>query len=119
MTVMFIVQGEPMSKARPRHGKGRTYTPTATLIAETAVLAAFLKTPSRRKIAGDLKVTIQFHCATKVRRDLDNMAKLALDALNGHAYDDDSQVQHLTVSRTFVARGQAFTAITITPLETP
>lgn len=36
---------------------------------------------------------------TKTRRDLDNIAKLILDALNKHAWADDHQVDLLRVER--------------------
>ena len=36
-----------------------------------------------------------------VSADLDNFNKLALDALTGIAYDDDSQIAELTVKRAY------------------
>lgn len=51
------------------------------------------------KHAGPVRVSIQFHprtnkdgSASKVRLDIDNVIKVALDALNGLAYDDDKQI---------------------------
>jgi Holliday junction resolvase RusA-like endonuclease len=40
----------------------------------------------------------------------------ATDALNGHAYVDDSQVQRLSCIRQYVPKGQAHTTITITEI---
>lgn len=49
--------------------------------------------------------------------DADNLAKAVLDALNGVAYDDDSQVCHLTVSKRFANPGEdPGCTITIRPL---
>ena len=39
-------------------------------------------------------------CHTK-KPDLDNMAKTVLDALNGLAYIDDSQIYSLTLFKTY------------------
>lgn len=52
-----------------------------------------------QKHAGPVRVSIKFHprtnkdgSASKTRLDIDNVIKVALDALNGLAYDDDKQV---------------------------
>ena len=50
------------------------------------------------------------------RRDLDNHLKGILDSLNGAAYNDDSQIQELTVSK-FVDRDNPRLDIEITKME--
>lgn len=115
MSTTFTVLGEPMSKARARSGNGRTYTPAKTVAAEKRVLAAFFtatdSTPTR-PIAGPVAVRVEFHAATRVRRDIDNLLKLCFDALNGHAWVDDSQIQAVTATRRYVPRGAAQTTLT-------
>ena len=114
--ITFEIPGEPMSKERPRHARGHTYTPARTIAAEARILTAWLAQRDRRMYYGDIAVTINFHSATRIRRDLDNMAKLCLDALNKHAYCDDSQIQALRITRRYVPKGTASTTITITEL---
>jgi crossover junction endodeoxyribonuclease RusA len=61
-----------------------------------AILAARGITP----LAGPLAVEITVHPPDRRRRDLDNMLKALLDALqHGGAYDDDSQIVRLSIER--------------------
>jgi crossover junction endodeoxyribonuclease RusA len=114
--ITIDVPGEPLSKERARQGKGHTYTPARTVNAETRIATAWLQNRDRCMAYGDVTVTLRFYAATRIRRDIDNLAKLCLDALNGHAYVDDSQVQRLTCIRQYVPEGQAHTTITITEI---
>ncbi len=91
--------GDPVSKGRPRHGQGRTYTPKRTLAAE-AVVATLAKewmgedTPPADVPVG---VALEFYCATRRRTDADNLAKLVTDALNRIVYTDDYLIEELLV----------------------
>lgn len=92
-----------MSKQRPRQGKGgRFYTPAKTRAAEEE-LGMRLREAGARPIAGELRVTLAFRTATNHQRDIDNLAKLVLDACNGVAWGDDAQVSELHV---FLERGR-------------
>jgi crossover junction endodeoxyribonuclease RusA len=59
------------------------------------------------------------HAPDRRRRDLDNVLKSTLDSLT-HAgvWDDDSQIDQLSVERGFLDKGKGFIRITITPLDT-
>lgn len=92
VSVTFAVVGEPVSKERPRVVAGRTFTPAKTKNAEAEVAFTFMRWARGWKLDGSFKVHCEFHCGTARRRDVDNMLKLVLDALNGVAYDDDAQV---------------------------
>lgn len=94
VAVRFCIDGEPMSKARPRFAKGRTYTPEATVRAQAAIAAAFKAAAPDYTIEPERTygVTALFFHATRQRRDVDNMIKLILDGLNGVAWEDDVQV---------------------------
>ena len=95
----FIIDGEPATKGRPRVTRsGHAYTPKATKDAEAAVLAAF-QAQGGRMFDGLLMVSIWVHTNSARRKDLDNIAKLVTDALNGHAYADDSQIDDLHIIR--------------------
>ena len=108
--VSFYIPGRPVPKGRPRFGKGgRAYTDPKTRAAEVEVYAHWLAAGAVH-LEGQLRatVTIDRDGATveveeidepksPLRGDLDNYAKLILDALNGAAYDDDRQIQHLII----------------------
>lgn len=97
------IPGDPIPKGRPRQGKGgHTYTPQRTIDAEEAVAWALRAAYSGKPTRELLTVTLAFRCATKRRTDIDNLAKLVLDAGNGVVWVDDQQVGRLIVD---VARG--------------
>jgi len=98
----FIVAGEPVPKARPRFtvagGKPIAYTPTRTRDAELDVAQAFrIAARGVPPLTGRVSVEIDFHFSRNRGKghDVDNLSKTVLDALNGLAYADDSQVVHL------------------------
>lgn len=110
----------PVAKARPRvavrNGKAHGYTPTKTQQAEWQirqawmaqhgavpatgpvglVVTAFLKMPS--SMPKKRRLTAQ----PTPRPDIDNYIKTVLDALNGVAFLDDSQVVHLIAQKAYV-----------------
>ena len=47
----------------------------------------------------DLILEIKYYFSTKHRRDIDNYAKLVLDAMEGIVYEDDTQIQDLIQSK--------------------
>lgn len=109
MEVWFTVPGEPVAKGRPRLGKyGSTYTPAKTVEYENLVKLAYMGNPLiQGYIMADIDLYFQIpKSVSKVKRgkmeraeirptkrpDCDNCIKAILDALNGIAYHDDSQV---------------------------
>lgn len=118
MQISFVVSGEPVSKARARVANGHAFTPERTKIAENAVLVEFLKARRNWRPEPDevFDVDCYFHCGTHQRRDIDNMAKLVLDALNGHAWSDDHLVVGLSARKLQVPRAEARTSVYITRL---
>lgn len=113
--VSFAIPGEPKAKERPRHGKGgRTFTPATTLRAEKAIAELFraaceLADP----LACDVAMRLDFHLVRRGRRDVDNLQKLVMDALNGVAYVDDNQVVDVRATKRFVEKGHAGSLVTI------
>jgi Holliday junction resolvase RusA-like endonuclease len=107
-TVPFV-RGK--GRARFVRGSGMTYTPTETTNAMAEIQAAFLATKAPKAPRGTpVSVTIQVerHLPGSrpkrverepdlVKPDADNVAKLVLDALNGVAWEDDTQVTALSV----------------------
>ena len=108
--VCFTIPGEPKSKQRPRVTARGTYTPAETKEAEQRVQAAWTETGAD-PFAFQVIVTIDFFNGNKRRRDLDNMAKLVLDALNKHAYADDFQVVGLNLRKISTTKELARTEI--------
>jgi Holliday junction resolvase RusA-like endonuclease len=61
-----------------------------------SILAAYGVTP----LVGPLAVEVRVHPPDKRRRDIDNVQKALLDALqHGGAYADDSQIVRLSIER--------------------
>ncbi len=91
----------PTPKGRPRMTRhGHAFTPKKTKDAEKE-LRFFLRALKPPKYKGAVSLTLKFHlirpASSKriqpvVRSDIDNYAKLCLDAFNGILYDDDCQV---------------------------
>lgn len=116
MKVTFTVPGIPVGKGRPRFTKdGHAHTPQKTRDYEDKVVQCW-QCQSGKEFAGGipLRVTVTaFFTVPKStskkkaaamdgtphtkRPDADNVAKVILDALNGHAYNDDSAIAALTV----------------------
>jgi Holliday junction resolvase RusA-like endonuclease len=73
MTAVIITfDGEPVGKQRPRFGKGRTYTPTKTVVFETALAwQARIAMRGRTMLAGPLamhvEATVARPTSTKIR----------------------------------------------------
>lgn len=96
----FTVDGEPASKARARWDTargGKPYTPKSTKEAENKIGWLFRKAvgPFKPSATDSFGVFAVFHCGTRQRRDVDNMIKLIMDALNGIAWVDDMQVSEV------------------------
>jgi len=104
----FVSHGEPMSKQRARtfvddNGTTKTITPPVTVAAEGRITAALYEKGNYREPMGNEDtrwgVRINFYRKSKVKRDIDNMGKLVLDALNTLVWKDDSQIDQLILWR--------------------
>lgn len=90
----FVLDGDPVPKGRPRHGRGHSFTPKRTRDAEQSIrdqVAELGLVPHDVPVA----VSLTFYCKTRRRTDLDNLMKLVTDALNGIAYTDDHLIHRL------------------------
>lgn len=109
--INLTIPGEPCAKGRPRLGKWGTYSPTKTVNAETLIKELYIMQHNGEKVDGQVNLMVKAYfkipksTSKKVaeqmrlgilrpikRPDGDNILKLCSDALNGLAYDDDSQV---------------------------
>lgn len=115
LDVTFTIPLDPPSKSRPRFsnkgGKVRTYTPRETEQAEQVIAAFFRRAAPRHKPDGDAIYGLEatFYCGNRRRRDIDNMSKILMDALNQVAYADDAQIVDLHVRKVYVPKGEART----------
>jgi len=119
----FFVPGKPTGKGRPRFTRqGHTYTPAITAAAEKMVASiasdAMIEAQRKPRI-GRCSVHIiatwpipkswpqerqsraRQNYEVPGKPDLDNIAKLILDACNGVVYEDDVQVCMLTVTKLY------------------
>jgi Holliday junction resolvase RusA-like endonuclease len=110
--VTFTVLGEPRSKQRPRVTRYGTYTPKETLEQEAKFRTEWLRLDEAR-FDYQVVIDIVFYNGTKHRRDIDNMAKLVLDGLNGYAFRDDFRVVGLNLEKKFTSKGKARTVVTL------
>ena len=109
--IVIIVPGEPVPKARARTVRGHSYTPERTLRAQQAVAWEARRTWKLSPMRGSVRLGLVFRCGSRRRTDIDNLAKLVMDALNGVVWEDDSQIEELHVYR---FRGNEATGTTIT-----
>lgn len=121
----LVVPGTPRAQPRPRvFGRGRVVSNSdASAEFKASIRVAFLRCRDRTKLSGPVRMTIDAIFSRKKhtgdlapyigRPDGDNIAKAVKDALNGLAYDDDSQVCELIVRKMVGGPGCEQTVITI------
>ncbi|CAM2951067.1 RusA family crossover junction endodeoxyribonuclease [Hathewaya histolytica] len=116
---MIIVEGKIKGKARPRIFNGHGVTPKDTVEYENwvkmnykqqggkylegnlkAIITAYYKIPKSYSKKRIQSIKNGLEHPTK-KPDVDNIAKIILDALNKLAYDDDKQVIDLTVIKRY------------------
>jgi Holliday junction resolvase RusA-like endonuclease len=123
MKTTFIYIGKIQPKQRPKASRrGRfisVYTPKETIISEQDIAKQYKA--AGHKNYGEAFVNVHITCFVKTPKsyanrkheliksnklfpktfDVDNLAKTALDGLNGVAYNDDSQVVGLSCTKLF------------------
>lgn len=118
LVATVTVAGEPVSKERARVVRGGTFTPPKTLAAEEAIAWMFRQAARAWKVDRNSQFVVEmgFHCKTRHRRDIDNMIKLVLDALNKLCWWDDSQVTEVRAIK-YQESTEPLTTVTIYRLE--
>lgn len=92
MSITFTVPGIPIPKERARVTSRGTFTPEKTRAYEAKVKLC-ARAASVRKIDGPVSLLLELYLPDRRRRDCENIQKAIQDALNGIAYQDDSQVK--------------------------
>ena len=133
MVYEFEVPGKVTGKGRPRvnTSTGITYTPTKTRDYETLVAQYFLlKYPRIKKIEPRVSIEIIVYfgipkTANKKEKeemilgnisptkkpDIDNIAKIVLDALNDIAFNDDNQITKIAVEKRYAEEEKVYIKI--------
>ena len=113
--ISFTVPGQPISKSRPRISpNGGMYNPTETTDAEELIQAYYRQAAPGTQMDEESywRVDCVFYTANRAKRDLDNLAKLVLDALSGLIWKDDCRVWTLNLCRQ-IDKGNPRTEITV------
>lgn len=84
------IPGAPWSKARPRFGKGRTFTPKEDVDAERRT-AGYLRQIVSVPFTGNVGIACLFFRPNRQRIDTDNLLKHVCDAAKGVLWIDDYQ----------------------------
>lgn len=124
--VTFKVDGKVVGSARPRVTRHGTYIPKATREYRKLIAAAYTAKAKGRKATGPVTVYIDvFRELPKSRPkkvtgepdtfkpDVDNIAKNVLDALNGIAWEDDSQVVCMRIKKHPRTRRSEFIEVSV------
>ena len=126
--VTFIIPGQIVTKARPRKGKfGNVYTPEKTTNYENLVKFIYQNTINEHFGTSPLGVNIvayfrpseeskkylNYGLRCVAHKDLDNIAKTILDALNGIAYKDDKQVCEMYVRKEYSRKDEEYVEVNI------
>ena len=121
---------EVMACPRPRHMRnGHTYMPTEYTSYKRRVAESYLAAGGGHVGAAPVALTIDVMRELPgsrpkrvsaepdtVRPDVDNIAKGVMDALNGVAYEDDSQVVSLSVLKCDRTRNPTRMRVTVTEM---
>lgn len=132
----FFIAGEVQAKQRPKFNGRFAYTPKETVTYENLVKLQYQAQCGNYRYPDDvpLIVAIFVHIeppqsASNIKKtrmlnqaeyplkkpDVDNVAKIILDALNGIAYRDDKQVVTLIVKKSYA--GESGVGVTISEVE--
>ena len=123
MAITFHVPGDPVPQPRPRvstrGGFARAYVPAKHPVhayrkavsaaavdagarpTETAPMSVIIDLVWSRPVSHMTKTGVRKGAPALPRFDVDNCAKAVLDALNGVAWADDSQVARLVVEKSY------------------
>lgn len=132
----FFIAGEVQAKQRPKFNGRFAYTPKETVSYENLVklqyqaqcgnyrypddvpliVAIFVHIKPPQSASNIKKTRMLNHAEYPLKKpDVDNVAKIILDALNGIAYRDDKQVVTLIVKKSYA--GESGVGVTISEVE--
>ena len=136
MIIKIIIDGEPVGKGRPRFNEnGKPYTPAKTRKYEQYIKMCYRvqngqnRTPEGCAVAVTIRACFGVPKKTskkkrefmlkkfyplrpKKKPDVDNIAKVILDALNGLAWEDDKQITGLLITKEYSETPRVIVEIT-------
>jgi len=105
--VALTIPFPPSTNGYIRHSRGGHF-PTAKAKAFRRDVAEIVSSEGVAAMPGRLQVTLRLFAPTKARRDIDNYAKPAIDALmHAGCFADDEQIDVLQIVRGPVQKGGA------------
>lgn len=132
-TYELIIPGKAVAKGRPRFSRktGVAFTPQTTILAENWAKTCCLDQIGTPRLEGPLAVrmvvsveiarswskkkqalALEGSLMPTGKPDLDNVAKLYLDALNGMMWMDDSQIVLFSMEKKYAAAPQVHLKVT-------
>lgn len=132
----FFIAGEVQAKQRPKFNGRFAYTPKETVSYENLVKLQYQAQCGNHRYPDDVPLIVAIFAhieppqsASNIKKtrmlnqaeyplkkpDVDNVAKIILDALNGIAYRDDKQVVTLIVKKSYA--GESGVGVTISEVE--
>ena len=134
--IQFKIKGEIKTKQRPRAtiigGHARVYSSKDTIMYENYVKSEYQRQCAYYLGTEPLKATVTAyflpsnelakygdevkHVACMKNKDLDNIAKTILDALNGIAYEDDKQIVELHCEKYYTTGNVEYVEVKIETL---
>ena len=132
----FFIAGEVQAKQRPKFNGRFAYTPKETVSYENLVKLQYQEQCGNYRYHDDVPLIVAIFAhieppqsASNIKKtrmlnqveyplkkpDVDNVAKIILDALNGIAYRDDKQVVTLIVKKSYA--GESGVGVTISEVE--
>lgn len=132
----FFIAGEVQAKQRPKFNGRFAYTPKETVEYENLVKLQYQAQCGNYRYPDDVPLAVTIFArleppqsASNIKKtrmlnqeeyplkkpDVDNIAKIILDALNGIAYRDDKQVVELIVKKSYA--GESGVGVTISKVE--
>lgn len=91
--IEFLVEGTPVSSQATRSESKAEWKQRVKAASLTVLPEGHWATEQR------ISATLLYFPAGPMRGDIDNIVKLVLDALGGHVYIDDSQVERIVVQK--------------------
>lgn len=136
--IKFTVPGMPRGKGRPRFTRdGHAYTDGQTRDYETLVRQCYQQAAGTYDFPGAVCLSVRIvlpvpgsdsrrvrtdkliGCIPPTRKpDVDNVAKIVMDALNGAAWADDKQVTQLSVAKFYGSEARVEVCVTAAGGET-
>jgi len=102
----IVLKGNPLSTQTIYRSACRGRFPTRYMTKRGKELKALYQSEAKKQykkkiVSTDCALEVTLFFKDKRRRDVDNFNKIILDALEGVVYEDDKQIQKLTITKDY------------------